>query len=170
MNNRFEASILFLIIAGAVLITAIMPVALASGGQSGTFKGSWIASGKRQPFEFVEGREVGTFNLSGNVSLKKEFSGIEDFWAECIGLSDTVSGGAARCVWRSLKGEKAYIVLKGQPMKKGINVTGEFVGGTGGLKGVSGKFTFTWTSTFIDRDQGIFTGHTRDLSGSYQIP
>jgi len=129
-----------------------------------------VASGKRQPFDFVEGREVGTFNLAGNVSLKDEFGEIEDFWAQCIGLSDSVAGSSVRCVWRSLKGAKAYSVLSGQPLKEGVKVSGEFVGGTGSLKEVSGSFSFTWTSTFVDKDQGIFTGHTQDISGSYRIP
>ncbi|MBW2707018.1 MAG: hypothetical protein JRD84_12015, partial [Deltaproteobacteria bacterium] len=54
--------------------------------------------------------------------------------------------------------------------KKGVRVTGEFVGGTGNLKGIGGSFTFTWFSVFINKDQGIFTGHTKDLTGSYRIP
>jgi hypothetical protein len=123
-----------------------------------------------QTFDFVKDRTVGTFNLSGNVSLKDEFDGIEDFWAECIGLSDSLAGSSVRCVWRSLKGEKAYSVLSGQPLKEGVKVTGQFVGGTGKLKGLTGTFTFTWTSTFTDKDQDMFTGHTQDLRGSYRIP
>ena len=150
----------------AILISAQK----ASAEQTGTFTGTWVASGKRQPFDFVPGREVGTFNLAGNISLKDEFSGIEDFWAECIGLRDTVAGSSVRCVWRSLKGEKAYSVLSGQPLKEDVEVTGEFVGGTGSLKGLTGMFSFTWTFTFTDEDQGMFTGHTLDLSGTYRIP
>jgi len=118
----------------------------------------------------LEGREVGTFNLAGNVSLKDKVGEIEDFWAECVGLSDSTAGSSVRCVWRSLKGEKAYSVLSGQPLKKGVRVTGEFVGGTGRLKGLAGTFTFTWSSTFTDKDQDIFTGQTKDLTGKYQIP
>ena len=142
----------------------------ASAEQSGSFKGTWIASGQRQTFDFVEGREVGTFKLAGNVSLKAELAGIEDFWAECVGLSDSVTGSSVRCVWRSLKGEKVYSVLSGQPLKEGVKVTGEFVGGTDNLKGLTGTFNFTWKSAFTDKDQGIFTGFTQDLKGTYKIP
>ena len=149
---------------------ALIPVPQVSAEQTGSFTGSWVASGKLQSFEFVEGRQVGTFNLAGNVSLKNEFGGTEDFWAECIGLSDSVTGSAVRCVWRSLNGVKAYSVLSGQPLKEGVKVTGEIIGGTGSLKGVSGTFAFTWTATFMDETQGIFTGHTKDLSGQFQIP
>ena len=170
MTDRITAGTLELAIIVIFALTAVLAVQEASAEQAGTFAGTWVASGQRQPFDFVEGRDVGTFNLAGNVSLKDEFGEIEDFWADCIGLSDSVAGSSVRCVWRSLKGEKAYSVLSGQPLKKGVKVTGEFVGGIGSLKGVTGTFTFTWTSTFIDKDQGMFTGHTKDLSGSYRIP
>ena len=142
----------------------------ASAEASGTFSGTWIASGRLQTFDFVEGRDVGTFKLAGNVSLKEAFAGIEDFWAECVGLSDSGAGSSVRCVWRSLEGDKAYSVLSGQPLEEGVKVTGEFVGGTGSLNGLTGTFSFSWMSTFTNQNQGIFTGHTRDLKGSYTIP
>ena len=170
MTDRITAGILGLAITVIFAFSAVLAVPAASAEQAGTFAGTWVASGKRQPFDFVEGRNVGTFNLAGNVSLKDDFGEIEDFWAECIGLLDSVTGSSVRCVWRSLKGEKAYSVLSGQPLKEGVKVTGEFVGGTGSLKGLTGAFTFTWTSTSIDKAQGMFTGHTQDLSGSYRIP
>jgi len=158
----------------AVIFTAFILsnglVSEAVAEQSGSFSGTWIASGQRQTFDFVEGREVGTFKLAGNVSLKAELAGIEDFWAECVGLSDSVTGSSVRCVWRSLKGEKIYSVLSGQPLKEGVKVTGEFVGGTDNLKGLTGTFNFTWKSAFTDKDQGIFTGFTQDLNGTYKIP
>ena len=160
--------LLAVIFTAFILSNGLVPEAAAE--QSGSFSGTWIASGQRQTFDFVEGREVGTFKLAGNVSLKEEFAGIEDFWAECVGLSDSLAGSSVRCVWRSLKGEKAYSVLSGQPLKEGVKVTGEFVGGTDNLKGLTGTFIFTWKSTFTDRNQGIFTGHTQDLNGTYKIP
>ena len=170
MNNRIAAGVLIRVITVTVALAAVLPTGNAQAEQTGSFNGTWVASGKLQPFDFVEGRDVGTFDLAGNVSLKDEFGGIEDFWAECIGLSDSAAGSSVRCVWRSLKGEKAYSVLSGKPLKKGAKITGVFVGGTGSLKGLSGTFTFTWTSTFIDKDRGMFTGHTKDLSGSYKVP
>jgi len=153
-----------------VIIAAIFPVQKISAEQTGTFTGGWIASGKLQPFNFVQGRQVGTFKLAGSVTLKDGIGGIDHFWAECVGLSDSVSGGLTRCVWRSLKGQKAYCVFSGQPLKKGVRVTGQFVGGTGSLKGISGTLTFTWMSTFTDEDQDMFTGQTTDLTGNYRIP
>lgn len=170
MPDRIKTLLLFLAFIASAGIATFSPAREALAEQTGSFTGSWVASGKRQSFDFVEGREVGTFKLSGNVSLKDDFDGIADFWAECIGLSDSVSGGSVRCVWRSLKGEKVYSVLSSQPLEEGVRVTGDFVGGTGSLKGVSGTFGFTWTSTFFDKDQDMFTGHTEDLSGSYRIP
>ena len=169
MSKCKNVLLLFVIIFTAFSLSGgLVPGAVAE--QSGSFSGTWNASGQRQAFDFVEGREVGTFKLAGNVSLKQELGGIEDFWAECVGLSDSVSGSSVRCVWRSLKGEKAYSVLSGQPLKQGVKVTGEFVGGTDSLKGLTGSFDFTWTSTFTDNNQDIFTGFTKDLNGTYKIP
>ena len=170
MTDRMKSEVLRATIIVIFAVAALITAPHASAEQSGTFSGTWIASGKRQPFDFVEGREVGTFKLAGNVSLKDEFGGIEDFWAECVGLSDSVAGSSVRCVWRSLQGEKAYSFLSGQPLKKGVRVTGEFVGGTDSLKGLTGTFNFTWMSTFTDKNRGIFTGHTKDLKGTYKIP
>ena len=170
MADRMKSAVLRATIIVILAVTALILVPQAVAEQSGTFSGTWIASGQRQTFDFVEGREVGTFKLAGNVSLKDEFGGIEDFWAECVGLSDSVAGGSVRCVWRSLKGEKAYSVLRGQPLKEGVKVSGEFVGGTDSLKGLTGTIIFTWSSVFINESQGIFTGHTKDLKGTYKIP
>ena len=170
MQHRIKTFLLHLLVTVPLVVAVFILSQGASAEETGSFAGTWIASGQRQAFDFVEGREVGTFKLAGNVSLKDEFGEIEDFWAECVGLSDSVAGSSVRCVWRSLKGEKAYSVLSGQPLKEGVKVTGKFVGGTESLKGLTGTFNFTWTSTFTDEDQGIFTGHTKDLSGSYQIP
>ena len=153
-----------------VTIAAIFAAQEIAAGQAGTFTGTWIASGKQQPFDFGKDRQVATFRLAGSVSLKDGLGGIDHFWAECVGLADSVSGGSTRCVWRSLKGSKAYCVLRGQPLQKGVRVTGQFVGGTGRLKGIAGTLTFTWKSTFVDEDQDVFTGQSTDLSGSYRLP
>lgn len=161
------------VLMGTFLAACLQMTGLApevSAGQAGSFSGSWVASGKLQPFEFTKGRDVATFTLAGHVNLADVFGGSEDYWAECVGLSDSVAGSAARCVWRSLEGDQVYSILKGEPLEKGQKVSGEFVGGTGRLKGIAGKFTFTWISTFTDERQNTFTGHTRDLKGAYQVP
>ena len=168
---RMREHILLLL---AVVFATFMPssrlVPEAVAEQTGSFSGKWTASGLYKPFDFVKGREVGTFKLAGNMSLKEDLSGIADFWAECVGLSDSVVGGSVRCVWRSLNGEKAYSVLRGQPLEKGVKVIGEFVGGSGRLEGLTGTFDFTWKYTFTDRSQDNFTGFTQDLNGSFNIP
>ncbi len=171
MNDRIQSFVLWFILGAAIVLAAILPARFAMADQAGTFAGTWTANGNSEPFSFVAGREISTFDLAGNVSLKGEFGGTSDFWAQCVGLSDSVSGSSARCVWRGMDGkDRVYSVISGQPLKQGIQVTGEIVGGSGSLEGVSGTFTFTWTSTFVDRNENIFTGHTQNLSGSFQIP
>ena len=150
------------------MILILTPPAVAE--RAGTFTGTWIASGQRHTFDFLAGREVGTFSVTGHVNLKGNLGEIEDYWAECVGLSDTETGGSARCVWRSMEGDKAYIVLTGKPLEQSNKIAGEFVGGTGSLRGIEGTFTFTWSSVYIDENQGTFAGQTLDLKGSYRIP
>ena len=153
-----------------LLVTGIILPRDVTAQRTGSFSGTWIASGQRHAFDFLKEREVGTFRLTGHVNLKENLGEIEDYWAECVGLSDSETGGSARCVWRSMEGDKAYIMLTGKPLEKSNKVTGEFVGGTGSLRGIEGTFTFTWSSVFTNKNQGTFTGQTKDLKGSYRIP
>ena len=170
MRNRIFSRMCFTLLAVIIAAAFTVPVQPVAAERAGTFAGTWIASGQRQTFDFVEDRVVGTFRFTGHVNLRGNLGEIEDYWAECVGLSDSVSGGSVRCVWRSMEGDKAYIVLTGQPLEQRNKVTGEFVGGTGSLRGIKGTFTFTWSSVFTNESQGIFTGQTNDLKGSYRIP
>ena len=143
----------------------------ALAGQEGAFAGTWTASGTYQPLDFAQGREVFTFRLSGHVNLKTEIGKVADLWSECAGLWDAQTGSATRCVWRDPGGEDAaYCLLEGRLVEEGVRVTGQFVGGTGKLKGLSGNLSFTWTSVFRDPADHILTGHTENLSGSYKLP
>ena len=170
MRNRTLSRMCFTLLAVIIAAAFFVRVQPVAAERAGTFAGTWIASGQRQTFDFVEGRAVGTFRVTGHVNLKGNLGEIEDCWAECVGLSDSETGGSARCVWRSMAGDKAYIVLTGKPLERSSKVTGEFVGGAGSLRGIEGAFTFTWSSVFTNENQGTFTGQTKDLKGSYRIP
>jgi hypothetical protein len=170
MGNRIKIFLRALAMMIPLFLMMFILTPEASAERAGSFAGTWIASGQRHTFDFMEGREVGTFRVTGHVNLKDKLGEMEDYWAECVGLLDSVTGGSARCVWRSMDGDKAYIVLTGQPLEKRDKVSGEFVGGTGSLQGIEGKFTFTWSYVFTNENQGIFTGQTKDLRGSYRIP
>jgi len=71
--SKCKNVLLLLTVIFTAFTLATGPVGEASAEQAGAFAGTWVASGKRQPFDFVEGRDVGTFKLAGNVSLKDEF-------------------------------------------------------------------------------------------------
>jgi hypothetical protein len=143
----------------------------ALAGPEGTFTGSWTASGAYQLLEFEEGREVFTFRVSGHVNLKNEMGEIADYWSECTGLWDAETGSTTRCVWRDADGQsRAFSVLEGRIVEEGVKVAGRFVGGSGKLQGLTGALSFTWTSVFRNRANRMFTGHTENLSGSYQLP
>ncbi len=153
-----------------IAVTLLGPVSFAAAAEEGTFTGTWIASGTRQLQDFKEGRTVFTYQVKGHVNLKDNLGEVADFWSECSGLWDAETGSTARCVWRGLEGQKVYIVMDGQPLEEGVQITGQVVGGTGKLEGIEGAFTFTWTSIFINEDTDTLTGHTENLSGTYRIP
>lgn len=153
-----------------ITVTLFGPLSFAAAAEEGTFTGTWIASGTRQIQDFAEGREVFTFHVKGHVNLRDNLGEVADFWSECSGLWDAETGNSARCVWRGLEGQKIYIVMDGQPLEEGVQITGQVVGGTGKLEGIEGTFSFTWTSIFINADTDTLTGHTENLSGTYRIP
>ena len=152
------------------VLTVVMPTPFLAAAEDGTFTGTWIASGERQVQDFAEGREVFTYRVKGHLNLKDSLGGVADFWSECSGLWDAKTGSTARCAWRGLDGQKVFIVMDGQPLKEGVQVTGEIIGGTGKLEGITGAFTFTWTSVFINEDTDTLTGHTENISGTYRLP
>jgi hypothetical protein len=153
-----------------VILMLCMPAVPSGAAQEGTFSGSWIATGTRQLQEFAEGREVFTFQVKGHVNLIDNLGEVTDFWSQCTGLWDAATGSTTRCVWRGMEGQKIFITLDGQPLEEGVQVRGEIIGGTGKLKGITGAFTFTWSSVFINPDTDTLTGHTENISGTYRIP
>jgi hypothetical protein len=55
MTDRIKAGVMGLATIAIFAFAALIPVPQASAGQTGSFTGSWVASGKHQPFDFVEG-------------------------------------------------------------------------------------------------------------------
>jgi hypothetical protein len=155
-----------LFVALTLWVSAIPPAA----AEEGTFTGTWVATGERQLQDFMAGRRVFTFRLHGHMNLKTPLGQESDYWAECSGLWDAATGADARCVWHGQEGQKVFVVLDGQPLEKGVQVSGQIVGGTGRLEGIEGAFTFTWTSVFINKDTATLTGHTENIAGTYRIP
>jgi len=142
----------------------------ASAEQSGTFHGSWIASGKRQMLDYTANREVFTFTIEGHLNLEDHVGQVRDFWSTCIGLWDSQTGGTARCVWRSPQHNNIYSMMSGELLKEGVAVQGEFVGGTGKAEGIEGTFSLTWQSIFFNGDERVLTLHAKDVAGTYRIP
>lgn len=153
-----------------ILVTMVAQAPNAPAAEEGTFTGTWIASGERQLQDFMEGRPVFTFHVKGHVNLKDHLGDVADFWSDCSGLWDAQTGSTARCVWRSMDGQKVFIVMNGQLLDEGLQVTGEIVGGTGKLAGIEGVFTFSWTSVFVNEDTDTLTGHTENIAGTYRMP
>lgn len=153
-----------------LLLQVVLPLAVGTAQDSGSFEGTLSATGKREFIEFPEGRPVFTFAMEGHVNLKAAMGETENFWANWIGLWDAQTGGVARCVWKDGQGQQIYLVFKGVEFKKGAELTGQIIGGTGGFKGIRGEVTFTWTSSAKGSVDGIASGFAKDLKGTYQIP
>jgi hypothetical protein len=153
-----------------VAFTIWLPAPFSAAAEEGAFTGTWIASGERQLQDFMAGRRVFTFRVNGHMNLKDPLGKVSDFWAECSGLWDAATGATARCVWRGERGQEIFVVLDGQPLETGVQVSGRIVGGTGRFEGIEGAFTFTWTSVFINKDTSTLTGHTENIAGTYRIP
>jgi hypothetical protein len=154
------------------LLLASQPLTLCHAAESGEFKGSWIANGTRTPFPFGD-RQVFTFKLDGHVSLQTTINKKKDYWAECAGFADSVTGVVGRCVWKDLTGPEIYITIQTDRLQQGSKVTGTIVGGTGPLAGINGEMSFNWSSVIAQTDaNGIVnvTGETRNLSGNYRAP
>lgn len=156
-----------------VLLLAASFLTDSHAADSGEFKGTWIANGTRMPFSFGDVRQVFTFKLSGHVNLKSPLGKKKDYWSECVGLSDSVTGIVGRCVWKDLAGPQVYITLQSDQLQQGSQVTGTIVGGTGPLAGISGDLSFNWSSVIVMKDADgtvAVTGETKNIDGHYRIP
>ena len=162
---------LFLALLASAAVGTYFPTGAAFAEDGGTFVGTWTASGDRQSIEFSADRKVFTFKLEGHVNLQSDLGRTRDYWAECIGLWDSETGGDAKCVWSDLEGvDKAYLVLENKILKEDTAMTGKFVGGAGGLEGLEGKLSFTWSSLSYNKDQKVMAGFAKDLEGQWRIP
>ena len=170
MNSR-----LVVLIFACVVLLITTPLTIQShAADSGEFKGGWIANGTRALFPFGSERQIYTFKIAGHVDLHNTTLGKKkDFWAECVGLSDMVTGVVGRCVWKDLDGPEIYLTLQSSQMQQGSQVTGTIVGGTGQFAGISGELSFNWSSVILQTDaEGIanVSGHSKNLVGHYRVP
>ena len=168
-----NGSLVLRILVCGILLLATPPMTLSHASESGEFKGTMIANGTRTNFPFGDGRQVFTFKLAGHVNLQTTLNKKKDYWSECVGLADSVTGIVGRCVWKDLAGPEIYLTVQSDRLQQGSKVTGTIVGGTGPLAGISGEMSFNWSSvTTLTEAEGVVsvTGQTKNLSGSYLVP
>jgi len=169
MNGRLMVSIFLF----GVLLIATPDITKSYASESGEFKGSMIANGTRSNFPFGDERQVFTFKLSGHVNLQTTLSKTKDYWSECIGLADSVTGLVGRCVWKDLAGPEIYLTIQSDRLQQGSQVNGTIVGGSGKFAGISGELSFNWSSvTTLTEAEGVVsvTGQTKNLGGRYLVP
>jgi len=170
-SHVFKKWRLLMISLSVLLLTATLSIE-SRAAESGEFSGTWIANGVRELFPFGDDRKVYTFTLSGHVNLKTSLGKQKDYWADCVGLTDTSTGVVARCVWKDLHGTKVYLALQSENLQVDNRFVGTIVGGSGHLQGITGELSFMWSSVIVQEEAGksSITGQTLDLQGSYQIP
>lgn len=159
------------------LLASLLPAIVCSGpgpvlGQeSGTISGTWVANGTSTNMALGEDRSASLVQLSGHVNLRKPLAGVRDYWGKCMGLADSEIGGDVRCVWRSMDGQKIYLVLKTEPLAEGCKVRGSIIGGSGKAKGMSGTIEFIWTSLAFESVENITSvgGYAQEMHGSYRL-
>lgn len=158
-----------------IMFAALFLLGVTAGAQaaeSGTFSGTWSASGTRESMDFGSEREVALLKFSGHVNLRDGVGSHVDYWARCIGLGDTGTGSAIRCIWRSLEGQELYVALRAEQMAQGAQVSGEIVGGSGELTGITGTLSFQWSTLSLQRNGNILAvgGYAKELQGTYTLP
>jgi hypothetical protein len=160
-----------MIFLSVLFLTAALPI-IGNAAESGEFRGTWIANGEREMFPFGDERKIYTFKLSGHVNLETSLGKQKDYWSDCVGLADSVSGIEARCVWKDLAGPRVFITLMSEKLQKDNPFSGSIVGGTEHLKGITGELSFIWSSLSFQEEAGksSVTGQTLNLRGSYLVP
>lgn len=145
---------------------------LGQAEKGGEFTGAWVANGTREVMKFGPDREAALFKLSGHVNLKGEVGGITDYWSQCIGLADSMTGSQVRCTWRSSGGTLLYLTLTAERMGQDAIVRGSIIGGTGGAEGITGSLEFKWSSmSFQSENETVYVGgYAKELKGTYQLP
>lgn len=170
MENKPSLLLVYLCVTLSYLISGDQHRAVA--GEPENFSGTWVANGSKQVLPFGDDRETALFTLSGHVNLTNPVGKDSDYWSTCIGLADSKKGSDVRCVWKSLSGQEIYLVLNGERLKEGSEVTGEIIGGNREAEGISGTINFTWASLFVQSSNGELNigGYAKEISGSYQLP
>ena len=170
MNATFAKTFCWGILFGSLLLTT-GALTESQAAEEGDFKGNWVANGTREAFPFGD-RKIYSFEISGHVNLQTKLGKKKNYWSTCVGLSDSVTGSVARCVWRDLEGPEVYITLQSDRLQTNSRVTGSIVGGTEHLEGISGDLSFVWSDVTFLEEAGVesVTGQTLDLSGTYRVP
>lgn len=161
-------------------LLSISAIAQTTGEKrQGTFTGHWAMSGDSQVLGLGEGRQVATFQIEGLLNIQGDTGLLEDFWSRCIGLSDPVTGGVARCTLRGDKGDLIFSELTSKELleQDATRVEGRLVGGTGAYAGILGSYSFTWTSLFTSPEAQVFErgqrrihGFARSVKGEWRLP
>lgn len=179
MERRIVCTLFAVVLTLGATLSDVAFAQSQAGAKAGSFTGDWTMTGDTQPLILGPERQVATFQIEGLFNLRDDTGVLKDFWSECIGLADPVTGGIARCVWRDRDGHRIFSELTGKRLlgKDESNYQGKLVGGTGKYTGIQGSYTLTWTSIFqapedqvFERHKRKYAGFARSIKGEWRLP
>ena len=165
-------------IAVLVFSSILFSVAWIAAGEEGeiaregTFEGNWSVKGTTHPVE-ASGRTMALVRVEGRVTVRSSGGLATQFGAECVAVSDKVTGGVGRCVWTDEAGEKIFFEIGGSvvgPMGTSRDARGRVIGGTGRYEGIEGSWDLEWLFVDSALDDTRFKGYVTKLEGRWKRP
>ena len=132
----------------AAWASAEPPAVEAAPPAAGEFEAHWSVEGTRDALDFGETHSQAIFRHTGTLKVMRSDGLLANALSKCIGLSDSVEGSRARCVWLTGLGDEIYSVMERDtvPGAQGGRGTGRIVGGAGRFAGISGSYELTWVA------------------------
>lgn len=157
------------LLAGLLFVST---ASLAALQNTGTFKGSWTATGTAQTLDFGESRSASILRLRGTIVVESTGGLTRALQSDCVGLrlQDGDTSGIGRCAWTDSDGDRIFSELIGALAGEVSNVRGLFVGGTGKYAGLEGSYEFRWQYFRGIEEEVTIHGYSASLTGSWKLP
>lgn len=145
---------------------------LAALQNTGTFKGSWTATGTAQTLDLGESRSASILRLRGTIVAESTGGLARALQSDCVGLrlQDGDMSGIGRCVWTDSDGDRVFSEVTGALAGEVSKVHGLFVGGTGKYTGLEGAYELKWRYFRGVEEEGTIHGYSASLTGSWKLP
>jgi hypothetical protein len=156
-------------------IAVLLCAATASHAElqkSGTFQGSWTATGTAQTLDLGESRSASILRLRGTIVTESAEGLTLALQSDCIGLNlrDDRTTGIGRCVWTDSDGDRVFSEVTGALSGMVSKLRGHFIGGTGKYAGLEGGYELEWRYIRAIEEENTIHGYSTSLTGSWKLP